>query len=274
MIMFEYFRFETWIQQSGFLSVDGAGSPKISIPEGTTSASGSLRRRHTPTDKAQIASSLVTGISAIHHVLKELGKLTDRYHLGMQADGPNVPKEPVISPLPACLLQNAAIVDAISDTTKERQRRAKRVSFFKKVNFAWAITDNTSDRNKISNLIGELTYWNDGLREMLPLDEQRFGDALLTTRALDFSDQSQELRIIGDAASKADYQDISKSSKLKLQKLETTKDSLTAAHSFQSKLQRQAFSRLPLEGKREITSYTLSTCLPFLFERPLYLPKN
>ena len=101
---------------------------------------------------------------------------------------------------PALLPQGKFVDEAIQKASRSQQKLSNRVSFFKKVGFAWALADDTSDKDKIASLIKDVQYFNNALREMLPPGEQEFGDTAVNMRSLRLSDNVDELVDIGNAA--------------------------------------------------------------------------
>jgi len=209
MIAFEYFRFETWIQQSGLLTTDDTGSPTIT----EDSINQCLKTSWDQTYREAFLRNLVRNIEQVHVILNTLDAVKTKYRLDvMDEDIPeniNANAEVQVSsppePSPSgknskALFAVGLVAKAITKANRQRQVLSSRVSFFKKVKFGWALNDDTSDRQKIMEYINSLKYYNDGLREMLAPRERAFADAVVGVRAVSLSEDSAELTNIATAA--------------------------------------------------------------------------
>ncbi|KAH8699369.1 hypothetical protein GQ44DRAFT_733237 [Phaeosphaeriaceae sp. PMI808] len=213
LIAIEYFRFETWLQQSGLLVVDPK-SRALVVSE------SSLRQTILLAADAQsltmeyhrVESHVLTVISQVYQCLQGLQKLREKYSL--QADRSNVdaphhlPDPPGFelranSHLPASipLFQNTRVASEVAKDTGLRQRRALTISFFRKVTFTWSLKDDTNDRDRVMAHIQTLKTCNDALREFLPKQQQHAADRLINVKALSLSESPSDLKGIGGAAS-------------------------------------------------------------------------
>lgn len=66
------------------------------------------------------------------------------------------------------LFQNTRVATEVAKAMSLRQRRAKTISFFRKVTFTWSLKDDTNDRDRVMAHIQTLKSCKDALREFLP----------------------------------------------------------------------------------------------------------
>jgi hypothetical protein len=270
MIAFEYFRFETWIQQSGFLYIDLEGNPAISNNVGPTEPSTQPRRPGIPLDTSPRGSWTLKAISEIHLILEELEKLKIKYGLdqpykdsiGRSLQPPFYDQTRQLSTtgsvLPPETQQMRSVLNAVSKSKKQRENLSKHVTFFKKLNFSWALTDDTSDKDKIATLITRLQYWNNNLREMLPPTEQSFNDTLVSTRALSLSEEAECLEQISNAAHLIDgtlYGNIWKAANIKSQRVHGKRSDLIGQKFCGMELSKEHFIKIIDEPERGLTSF-------------------
>jgi hypothetical protein len=152
LIAVQYFRFETWSQQSGLLAADPA-TRRIVVSE------GALRRaillaadmQDLRMDYERVGRHIYTILSQVHHCLQELRKLREKYGLHDRDDGKSLdaskPGEVwVNTEIPAAepLSRNHQIAKALSKDASLRQARTKAISFLRRVNFAWSFKDDTT----------------------------------------------------------------------------------------------------------------------------------
>lgn len=212
LIAIEYFRFETWLQQSGLLVVD----PKSHALVVTES---SLRRAILLAADAQsltmeyhrVESHVLTVISQVYQCLQALQKLREKYSLQGDmgsADPHNLPNPlgselRANSDLPASipLFQNTRVASEVSKDMGLRQRRALTISFFRKMTFTWSLKDDTNDRDRVMAHIQTLKTCNDALREFLPQQQRHTADRLINVKALSLSESPLDLKGLGGAAS-------------------------------------------------------------------------
>jgi hypothetical protein len=279
MIAFEYLRFETWVQQSGFLHVDLEGNPTMSINVTTSGLSTPHRRWGSTLDASLRGSGIHKAISEVYLVLEQLLELKREYGLDQhfkdpigrslypvgysRTDEPNI-ESAILSPR---IQQISSVVNAISDSKKQREYQSKRISFFKKIGFGWALTDIVSDREKIASLIKDLKYWNDGLREMLPLNERAFNNTLVKARALSLSEDAEDLEQISRSAHMVDgelYGHIWKAADIKSQRLHSKKNTVAGQQVLGKELSKEDFIQIINGPGRELTSY-LQSSFPFRY---------
>ncbi|KAE8446531.1 hypothetical protein EG329_011863 [Mollisiaceae sp. DMI_Dod_QoI] len=209
LIAVQYFRFETWLQQSGLLTTDPV-SQEFVVSE------VSLRRaillaadmQCLKMDYERVELHIYTILSQAHKCLQELQELRKKYALHDDDDANIVDasKQLKVGPnteIPAAvpLFQNRQVAEALSKDANIRQRRAKVVSFFRKVNFTWSFKDDTNDRDRIMAHIQTLKDFNDALRECLPPLQQQSVDRLVSLKTLALSSSASDLAGIGAAAS-------------------------------------------------------------------------
>ncbi|KAK4112956.1 hypothetical protein N656DRAFT_797511 [Canariomyces notabilis] len=212
LIAIEYFRFETWLQQSGLFVVDPV-SRSLVVSE------SSLRRAILVAADAQgltmeyhrVESHVLTVISQVYQCLQALQKLREKYSLqddNGNADTPSSPSPSDVglgarSDLPGSLplFRNPRVAAEVAKDMGLRQRRAKTTSFFRKVTFTWSLKDDTNDRDRVMAHIQTLKSCNDALRELLPQQQRHAADRLINVKALSLSESPSELRGIGGATS-------------------------------------------------------------------------
>ncbi|KAM0540336.1 hypothetical protein ACHAPJ_013618 [Fusarium lateritium] len=207
LIAIEYFRFETWLQQSGLLVADQATG------EFTVSES-SLRRaillasdaRCLTMDYVRVERHVLMVISQAHRCLLMLQTLREKYSLHDNFDHADASDPASLEtsreiPTANSLFKNDRIGADIDRDAKLRQRRAKTVSFFRKVNFTWSFKDDTSDRAKAMEHVQTLKSCNDALLECLPIMQQDVADRLVNMKTLALSALPSDLEGIGSAAS-------------------------------------------------------------------------
>ncbi|RYP28166.1 hypothetical protein DL767_007314 [Monosporascus sp. MG133] len=209
LIAVQYFRFETWLQQSGLLAVDPA-------TRGFVLSEGALRRvillaadmQGLKMDYERVERHIYTILGQAHQCLRELQKLREKYALhdgdddrGIDASIPG--KVWVNNEIPAAepLFQNRQIAKALSKDASMRQSRTKAVSFYRRVNFTWSFKDDTNDRDIVMSHIQTLKDCNDALRECLPPLQQQAADRLVSLKTLTLSSSASDLKGIGNAAS-------------------------------------------------------------------------
>jgi hypothetical protein len=209
LIAVQYFRFETWLQQSGLLATDPI-SREFVVSE------VSLRRaillaadmQQSKMDYERVELHIYTILSQAHQCLQELQKLREKYALHdgddtnvIEASKPLKVGSNMEIPAAVPLFQNRQVAEALSKDANIRQRRARVVSFFHKVNFTWSFKDDTNDRDRILSHIQILKDFNDALRECLPPLQQQSVDRLVSLKTLALSSTPSDLAGIGNAAS-------------------------------------------------------------------------
>ncbi|XEV04874.1 hypothetical protein FSHL1_010161 [Fusarium sambucinum] len=213
LIAIEYFRFETWLQQSGLLITDAATGEFI-VSE------SSLRRaillasdaRSLTMDYGRVEHHVLLVISQAHQCLLMLQELREKYSLHndvSHATNTETLKSAAIQdsheiPTAAPLFRNNQVAEGIKRNTKLHQHRAKTVSFFRKVNFSWSFKDDISDRTKVMEHVQTLKSCNDALLECLPITQQSTADRVVNMKALALSELPSDLKGLGSAASTFD----------------------------------------------------------------------
>lgn len=211
MIAIEYFRFETWFQQSGLLAVDPV-SGQVLVKE------SSLRRaillaadlQSMTMDYDRVEAHVLMVISQVYQCLQKLQELRDKYSLrdDVAQDKTNIastdtPSLPTNAEIPGAgpLFQNSQVAAWLAKDQITRRRRVKTISLFRKVNFTWTFNDDMNDRDQVMSLLQTLKSCNDTLRECLPPEQQQATDRLVNMKALALSNSSSDLNGIGAAAS-------------------------------------------------------------------------
>ena len=117
-------------------------------------------------------------------------------------------------------------------------------------------------------MINDLKYWNDGLREMLPLNERAFNNTLVKTRALSLSEDAEDLEQISRSAHMVDgelYGHIWRAADMKSQRLHGKKNALTGQQVLGKELSKEDFIQIINSPGRELTSF-LQSSFPFQHE--------
>jgi hypothetical protein len=240
MIAVEFFRFESWLQQSGLLAIDPT-TGSLEVHEMSLRRCLLLAAEMQSTTMAydQVERHVLTIIGQAYHCLQELEKLRSKYSIGPSSENQSsigITKYPsAISPAEASapgaqpLFRNSRIATALAHDVISRQRRAKMVSFFRKVNFSWSLSDDTSDKDKLLAHVQTLKYCNDALRECLPPMDREQADKLANIKALSLSSDASDLKSIGTAITEFDgqiYRQIYDSVMLKARRVEESSYSL------------------------------------------------
>lgn len=210
LIAVEYFRFETWLQQSGLLVTDPVTGEFV-VSE------SSLRRaillaadtQSVTMDYDRVERHVLTVISQTYQCLQMLQKLREKYSLHDDIDHVNAAeltnsstvRTNIEIPAADLLFQNSQVAAELSKDVNLRQRRAKAVSFFRRVNFTWSFKDDTNDRDRVMTHIQTLKACNDALRECLRPPERQTADRLVNMKTLALSASPSDLKGIGSAAS-------------------------------------------------------------------------
>ncbi|KAL8304169.1 hypothetical protein RB597_004552 [Gaeumannomyces tritici] len=216
LIATEYFRFETWVQASGLVHKD-AGSGEPILPE------YALRRcillaanaNCATKDYKEVEEIVLRILTQVSMCLQKLNKLRGRYALDLTSPGPSpppagasaaVPPPPVSTGVPSLdsFFSSSWASLALSRDAAIRQERSRTVSFFRKVNFSWSFSDDTSDRLKIEQTLATLKNLNDSLESILPPPSSRVGNngidltrKIINLKMLSMTAHPTELRAIG-----------------------------------------------------------------------------
>ncbi|KLU90410.1 hypothetical protein MAPG_10264 [Magnaporthiopsis poae ATCC 64411] len=216
LIAAEYFRFESWVQASGLVHKDPASGEPI-VPD------HALRRcillaadANWATMEYQTVEETVLGIlSEVYRCLEKLNKLRGKYGLDLTSSGPSpspaaasvVASPPASTGVPNLdsLFSSSRVSAALSRNAAVRQERSRSVSFFRKVNFSWSISDDLSDRVKIEETLKTLRDLNDRLESILPPFSSRPDNSgtdltrrLVSLKMLSITAEPTELRAIGE----------------------------------------------------------------------------
>jgi Prion-inhibition and propagation len=274
MISFEYFKFESWTQQSGLLTTDTSGNPSFTDDSIRLCLQRASSWTAGPLDIDRVESNILKILGRLNQVLNDLDALKKKYRIDVGDDVQTVGMEGPESSLQdekaaktsvsRVLPQSHSVMKAIQKTAQSRQKQSSRVSFFRKVSFGWALTDDTSDREKIAGLIKELQYWNNALREMLPAHERKFGDTVVSVRTLALSNDADRLADIGNAAHKVEgqlYNDIYTACTIKAKRVRMppASSSMSTPKSIELTIERIAkikeLSQCSKDPHRQLTAY-------------------
>ncbi|KAI8671751.1 Protein kinase domain-containing protein [Fusarium keratoplasticum] len=222
LIAVEYFRFESWVQASGLVTKDPAsGEPVVH--------DNSLRRcillaadaNWATLDYRTVEETILGILSEVYRCLEKLNKLRGKYamHLTSGLSSSSIPPgqvsqgtapSPASTPAPTGLhnvdplFSSPRVAATLSRDTTIRQERSRAVSFFRKVNFAWSLSNDVSDRVKLEEALKTLRDLNDHLELILPSSSRSGNGAevtgrLVSLKMLSVTAEPTELRSIGEA---------------------------------------------------------------------------
>ncbi|KAM6523070.1 hypothetical protein FSOLCH5_003690 [Fusarium solani] len=160
-------------------------------------------------DYGRVERHVLMVISQAYQCLQMLQKLREKYSLHddighVNAAGlSNSLAVQTNHEIPAAdpLFQNNQIAAELSKDVNLRQRRARTIGFFRRVNFTWSFKDDTNDRDKVMTHIQTLKSCNDALRECLSPPQRQAADRLVNMKTLALSASPSDLKGIGSAAS-------------------------------------------------------------------------
>lgn len=170
------------------------------------------------------AEEAILGIlSEVYRCLEKLNKLRGKYAMDLtsglsspstslgQAQIPQgTAPSPAQPPAPTGLrnvdplFSSPRVAATLSRETTIRQERSRTVSFFRKVNFGWSLSNDISDRVKLEEALKTLRDLNDRLELILPSSNRSDNGAEVTRRLvglkmLSVAAEPTELRSIGEA---------------------------------------------------------------------------
>ncbi|KAL8399970.1 hypothetical protein RB594_000393 [Gaeumannomyces avenae] len=216
LIAVEYFRFESWAQANGLLRKDPASEEPIVLDH-------ALRRcillaadaNWATLDYQTVEGMVLEIVTAVYTCLAKLNKLRGKYGLDLTSSGPSAspaatpavasPPAPTGVPSLDPLFSSSRVSAALSRNAAIRQERSRAVSFFRKVNFGWSISDDMCDRVKIEETLKTLRDLNDRLESILPPLPSRAENngtdltrRLVSLKMLSITAEPTELRTIGE----------------------------------------------------------------------------
>jgi hypothetical protein len=266
LILVQRFRFESWAKESGY--VDPEGEAGLTITEGSSKASTLERERSK--NVRERANCIVAQIA---HILEELSKLCEKYKIVLE-EGDKSPNSDSTTPapqsndleqglgqgprpyLPTQISTYAAGNDAIARSVLARKNLEQNTSRTRKIQFYWSLTSQSSDGNKLQELIGRFKEFNDCLYELLPCRSQEDVDLISRTRAVFSSNDAEDLKVVEEALKDNDegiYRDIRIGARMKHQRLALAAQDVDAGRNcFLSRVK-------PLQRSTIITSEERST---------------
>ncbi|CRK43083.1 hypothetical protein BN1708_008942 [Verticillium longisporum] len=235
-ISFEYFRFETWAEQSGYLEIEDRDGLTSEAARSAQSTTGSHYLLQTAAKAHEIVAQIQNVLAATRLLLEKnqiADKLTDA--AGSTSVQPvfSVPQSSIIAKttarqqflsLPSSVSSMPAIERATAASSKLKLRLGKETGRLRKLRFSWGLFGEDSDMAKLEDLVQQLRYWNDGLRDILPIQHQLSHGMMTQVRVLGHTNNHQALERVGNASrsiSGAVYQDIYASCNMKKDKLNT-----------------------------------------------------
>ncbi|KAM0364625.1 hypothetical protein ACHAPK_010377 [Fusarium culmorum] len=274
LIAIEYFRFETWLQQSGLLISD-PNTGEFVVSE------SSLRRaillasdaRSLTMDYGPVEQHVLLVISQAHQCLLLLQKLREKYSLHsddnrtVSTEKSNPTAMHISSEIRTAtsLFQNNKVSAGIERNAKLHQHRTKTVSFFRKVNFTWSLKDDISDRTKVMEHVQTLKSCNDALLECLPITQQNTAERLVNMKALALSELPSDLKGLGNAASTFNdpmHRQIYQAMVIKARRVEESTQTVSRQELEQVELDRANLSYQddqPIDS-RIVSQYTVANC--------------
>ncbi|CAF3473358.1 unnamed protein product [Fusarium graminearum] len=275
LIAIEYFRFETWLQQSGLLISD-PNTGEFVVSE------SSLRRaillasdaRSLTMDYGRVEQHVLLVISQAHQCLLLLQKLRKKYSLhsddnrAVSTEKSNPTAMHISSEIRTAtsLFQNNKVSAGIERNAKLHQHRTKTVSFFRKVNFTWSFKDDISDRTKVMEHVQTLKSCNDALLECLPITQQNTAERIVNMKALALSELPSDLKGLGNAASTfndAMHRQIYQAMVIKARRVEESTQTVSRQELDQVELDRAglSFQEEQLIDSRIVSQYTVANSL-------------
>ncbi|KAG7126287.1 hypothetical protein HYQ44_001327 [Verticillium longisporum] len=196
-ISFEYFRFETWAEQSGYLEIEDRDGLTSEAARSAQSTTGSHYLLQTAAKAHEIVAQIQNVLAATRLLLEKnqiADKLTDA--AGSTSVQPvfSVPQSSIIAKttarqqilsLPSSVSSMPAIERATAASSKLKLRLGKETGRLRKLRFSWGLFGEDSDMAKLEDLVQQLRYWNDGLRDILPIQHQLSHGMMTQVRVLE-----------------------------------------------------------------------------------------
>ncbi|RNJ52776.1 hypothetical protein D7B24_002885 [Verticillium nonalfalfae] len=235
-ISFEYFRFETWAEQSGYLEIKDRDGLTSEAAQSAQSNTGSHYLLQTAAKAHEIVAQIQNVLAATRLLLEKnqiSDKLTDAAGSTSLQPDLSVTQPSIIAKttarqqflsLPSSVSSMPAIERATAASSKLKLRLGKETGRLRKLRFSWGLFGEDSDMAKLEDLVQQLRYWNDGLRDILPIQHQLSHGMMTQVRVLGHLNNHQALERVGNASrsiSGTVYQDIYASCNMKRDKLNT-----------------------------------------------------
>ncbi|KAM0637085.1 hypothetical protein ACHAQF_009093 [Verticillium nonalfalfae] len=183
-ISFEYFRFETWAEQSGYLEIKDRDGLTSEAAQSAQSNTGSHYLLQTAAKAHEIVAQIQNVLAATRLLLEKnqiSDKLTDAAGSTSLQPDLSVTQPSIIAKttarqqflsLPSSVSSMPAIERATAASSKLKLRLGKETGRLRKLRFSWGLFGEDSDMAKLEDLVQQLRYWNDGLRDILPIQHQ------------------------------------------------------------------------------------------------------
>ncbi|KAM0564761.1 hypothetical protein ACHAP6_009000 [Verticillium nonalfalfae] len=175
-ISFEYFRFETWAEQSGYLEIKDRDGLTSEAAQSAQSNTGSHYLLQTAAKAHEIVAQIQNVLAATRLLLEKnqiSDKLTDAAGSTSLQPDLSVTQPSIIAKttarqqflsLPSSVSSMPAIERATAASSKLKLRLGKETGRLRKLRFSWGLFGEDSDMAKLEDLVQQLRYWNDGLR--------------------------------------------------------------------------------------------------------------
>ncbi|KAM0429268.1 hypothetical protein ACHAPT_006482 [Fusarium lateritium] len=179
-------------------------------------------------DYRKVEETVLGILSEVYRCLERLNKLSGKYAMDITSGlsssstppGQVSQASPVSTPASTGLqnvdplFSSPRVAATLSRDTAIRQERSRAVSFFRKVNFGWSLSNDMSDKVKLEEALKTLKDFNDHLEMILPSSGRSNNGAEVTRRLVSLKLLSvaagpTELRSIGEAmATQAGHGDL------------------------------------------------------------------
>lgn len=258
MFKMKLYRFESWAVESGFLDSSKAGQAT-----GANTTGNPLNYPRIVSAPIQIEDA----VARVLRILEDIKSIQDKYnitnddHVTQASTMVHRTENLAFRTSTTSEVQNdPSIRSAISRSIHQDNHYGKSTSAFKKIKFSLDYSGNGSDKSRLKDFVGQLKYWNDGLRELLPPQTRQFSDIDVQARVLSSTETVDALRSLEDASRMQEgmlYQEITKGARLKGQREllgESNGDNTVGCG-----LPRESFPpslfKSPIDGARLITSF-------------------
>ncbi|KAM0335463.1 hypothetical protein ACHAQA_000511 [Verticillium albo-atrum] len=234
-LSFEYFRFETWAEQSGYLEIGESDGPTSAQSQSAQSVSSSHYLLQTAAKAHEIVAQIQTVLAAVGELL-EKNQIADKLDVssgGSSARQDLSAPQFVITPatgrpnkfaLPTSVTSKSGVERATAASSRLKLRLGKETGKLRKLRFGWGLFGEDSDMAKLEDLVQQLRYWNDGLRDILPLQHQLSHGMMTQVRVLGHLNDQRHLENVGNASKSIQgsiYQDIYMCCSMKKDKIKT-----------------------------------------------------
>ncbi|KAM0491733.1 hypothetical protein ACHAPW_000421 [Verticillium nonalfalfae] len=204
-ISFEYFRFETWAEQSGYLEIKDRDGLTSEAAQSAQSNTGSHYLLQTAAKAHEIVAQIQNVLAATRLLLEKnqiSDKLTDAAGSTSLQPDLSVTQPSIIAKttarqqflsLPSSVSSMPAIERATAASSKLKLRLGKETGRLRKLRFSWGLFGEDSDMAKLEDLVQQLRYWNDGLRQGMESEATRVVVEIVDFSAISHQDSLEIL---------------------------------------------------------------------------------